>query len=442
MANRKLKNFEYANHIVIDKSRNTQTTETLFFECSNGAVFVICKGSGRENLPLKSSQLAGERIQYYLENEFVDNPASAVYNALIYANGFIFEYARKNPDYNQLQVSCAILLIRDNRAYYSAMGDACIYFFNGRKFNLIARGDVTGHAPEGEITLALHSESPSYMGLSRDVVPYVNEHALVPMVDDMILMSDEVFDDRVSEKYIHKILTDPMPVQTKVYRLADMATRTDEEKGTGLQLISFYNLEHSQREFTPLKLKGAKKPAKEKSGKKPESTASSLENIKKKMDEPLVRVVLIVLAALIIGFMFWDMFIRDSRPVSSSRKTRTEAVTENRMAGEVAEEELTAAQHVVPEDQIYRVQQGDNWSRIYTRFGVCSWFIKNHPPNAGKLDSAENPVAGTQLHIPVLYSAKEELNPDFYQEFSLEKTGSRCENAGEAFLEVFREAHL
>ena len=444
MANKKLKNFEYANHSEKGKSQQINSDEISFFECVNGFVFLICDGNAMENTAAKPSLLAAERIKYYLENEFVEKPSEAIYNALVYANGFIFEYARKNPDFNNPRVSCSILLFRDNECYYSTIGSSCIYFFNGRRIYTIARGDVetsTGKVAGDETV------NGTFLGQKQNIEPYINPEPLNAVNDDIIVLCSDGFYEVINEKSMLKILSDPMPVQTKVYRLIDTAMLSGAEDSVSIQLISFYNLANKNRQFHPLQVKGKKIVKTERPVKKDEPVEGEEEGIKtssnpilEKLEQPAVKYTLIALGALLLAYMFYDMFLFNPVP---QQRIEVTAPVQPPDEEEAAEEPVAEAQdYIIPQDRIYQVRSGDTWSRIYNQFGVCSWFIRNHPPNRGRFDSEGNPIAGTQISIPLLYSSRQDLNPDFYQDFSLEKTGARCENANQAFLNDFREKRL
>jgi serine/threonine protein phosphatase PrpC len=445
MANKKLKNFEYASHTSKGKSKDIHSDDLAFFECINGFVFIICNGKVTGSSEVKPSALTTERIKYYLENEFVENPSDAVYNALVYANGFIYEYARKNPEFNDPRVSCSVLLIRNNESYYCVVGNSTISFFNGKRLFVLASGDESKNQ-SGEKTEDVLTGG-YFLGEKQNIVPEVNREPLIALNDDMVMLSNDGFSDFVPEKHVLKILGDPMPVQTKVYRLTDMAVHAGSEENVSVQLVAFYNLDHTVRKFIPLRLKGKKvlrdisvhrKEKPDDSSDGDNTSQTELSPIMEKLENPAVKYTLLALGVLLVIYMFYDLFLYNPvRPVKLEPTINQEQVTE-----ELQEEVTPIITVKIPEDRIYTVQSGDTWSRIYSEFGVCSWFIRNHPPNRGKFDSADNPVAGSRINIPVIYSSRRDLNPDFYREFSIEKTGTRCENADQEFLDKFKETHL
>ena len=441
MANKKLKNFEYANQTTQGQIPQVNTDRVSFFECINGSVFVITDGRGADETGIKASQLASERIKYYLENEFVEKPWEAVYNALIYANGFIFEQARKDPDIEAMGVSCSCLVIRDNLLYYASIGHSRIYYFNGRRLFLVSQGQSLSREMDSSATKTDDSNDSlvPLLGISGRIEPDVNIEPLVPVDGDMILMTSDGMYNAVHEKSIQKILHDPMPSQTKIYRLLDLANLQGGDDNISAQLITFYNLESAERKFVPIK---SKQTTKEETSR---NVSYYYNELKSQFDEwfsqPVYRIVLVVVAVLLLSYMFYDIFLYNPRPVKNiPREKPATQISEEVADDEPASEDV--ADNNLPEDIVYVVRPGDTWGRVYSEFGVCSWFIINHPENANKFDSSQNPVAGRQIHIPVSYSSKQALNPDFYQEFSLGKTGSRCENANEEFLRNFHEQLL
>lgn len=440
MANKKLRNFEFANHTEKAKKQEIHNDELVFFQCRNGSVFLICQDNDHKGLIFSPARLAAERIRYYLENEYVENAQEAVYNALIYTNGFIYEYARKNKDYEGARVKCACLLIRDNQVYFSSLGKLRIYFHNGRKLFLVSRG-LASAAPDTNPDNTHQSENTEdiLLGAGKQIHPWVNKEPLRPINNDMLMLCSESVFKHVSEKNMMKILCDPMPVQTKVYRLIDMAKQADAEQNMSIQLISFYNIEESERQFVPLSAKETSRPVQKEQ--KPKAASVKVDAVKQKLEQPLVKMALILLGFLLVAYMVYDIFIYNPMPPQRIERVSQDA-EEDKDA--VAEEKARqdADQGRLPSDTLYTIQRGDTWSRIYQQFGVCSWFIRNHEPNQGKFADEESLPVGMQIHIPLLYSAREAYNPHFFREFSLQRTGTRCEYANREFLDRFEAENL
>ncbi|MFW5687831.1 MAG: PP2C family protein-serine/threonine phosphatase, partial [Bacteroidota bacterium] len=390
MANKKLRNFEFAYHTEKGNDRQDNTDEMLFFECDNGSVFLICQDSAEHNLEISPASLAAQRIKYYLENEFVANADEALFNALVYTNGFIYEYGRKHNDYSDVYVHSACILIRDNKVYFAVIGDLAVYFFNGRRPFLLKSGDSEGHTEASAKSDAdtVKSQKEKLLGQSKHIHPVVNHEALVPLNDDMLLMCSHGFYEKVNERNIQKILSDPMPVQTKLYRLLDMASIAGGEENISLHLISFYNLDHTERRFVAID------PKKPRIKKRPESAGTKKDDdeipdnetsgeVGRVIDNPVVRRIILVVAILILAYMFYDIFIRDPMPPVKLENTQQEEPADTEAEStenELLQQSGPESSSNIPGDTLYTVRSGDTWGRIYSRFGVCSWFRRNHTP--------------------------------------------------------------
>ncbi|MFW5891868.1 MAG: hypothetical protein ACOCUQ_00545 [Bacteroidota bacterium] len=344
-------------------------------------------------------------------------------------------------------------MIRNNEVYYSVVGDMLVYFFNGKKIFLAAQGSPSDASNKNKTNL----KKNTLLGQFKNIEPVVNQQPLVPLNGDMILMGTRDLFLNVTAKQIQRVLSDPMPVQTKVLRLTDMGRNISPSSSISIQIIAFYSLSNTIRKFEPVADQSAFKL--KKSLKNPEKTDTTRKEkketgiLEKQLKRPPVRVAIIAFIILLLGYMFYDLFLFDPRPARDIELqtsvteqqdtiiTEDEPVQVEQNQEDQNETEREEDRFTLPNDTTYLVRSGDTWSTIYTRFRVCSWFIKNYPANSGKFDSDDNPVAGSRITIPLLYSSDSELNPEFHQEFSLEKTGNRCQNANENFLDDFYGNH-
>jgi len=219
--------------------------------------------------------------------------------------------------------------------------------------------------------------------------------------------------------------------------------------------VGFYNLGQDTRSFLPGEAPAAARPTgkeeKGPSGPGPLGMRS------------LLWKALVIIAAVFVVYMVYDMFFFNPRPARNIELVESPADTlatedslsaagmppQEALSGEPpsgqepeppAAREAGASPPALPADREYPVRSGDTWGSIYREFEVCSWFIRNHPPNAGKFDRSNNPVAGTILAIPVMYSASQGLNPHYYTEFTTDKVGASCQHANRAFLRRFEES--
>ncbi|MBS4012538.1 MAG: hypothetical protein KGZ97_02090 [Bacteroidetes bacterium] len=415
MATRKLRNFEYAFHS--QEYKGTQQTREVsgVFETGEDYLFVLCSSASNEARDAKAAEIALERISYFFESEYIENPIEALQYAIVYTNGFIQKYASENEGCEGMQAACIVTLIRNSKVYFANVGGNGLYFFNGKKLYPLAAS-----ADEAQDKL---------LGASNEINPFICEHPFVPVDDDTLFICSERFLNCVSEKSVKSILSDPMPLLTKVSRLVDLAGQSCGDDNVSVQLINFYNIENEERSFTP-------------SAESDKGSFVDKVKLPKIIKDPKWNMVLIGAIILFFMYMVYDLFIYDPKPAKRieitgqiEEKPIIETATDIEIKSAVETAKTTKV--TIPADEIYVVKTGDTWGKIYQQFGVCSWFVRTHKSNAGKFDRANNPVAGTRINIPLQYSSKQNLNPDFYQEFSTEKVGGTCQNANENFLKAF-----
>ncbi|MFO7979136.1 MAG: hypothetical protein R6U64_10800 [Bacteroidales bacterium] len=414
MVSRKLKHFEYAGQDEAGPSGDLAIHQQKSFETPNGYVLVMSSCDSPRQAAAQQTATVLERVKYYLDNEVLDDPTQAVQNALLYANGYLFEQQRKQ-DEQPLPVSCLCLLIQEQTVYYSWAGDVNMFLFADKKW------------------IPMVQASGEFLGIQKMIVPGVCDQPVQPVDDDLILIGTGPVNELASGKHARKVLLDNMPAQTKVVRLVKILKDSDHQRALALQLVRFYNMGHQQRTFVP----SSHEPA-------PSVAAGKL--VQDILQLPgrnnVVKTALAVIAFILIGYMVYDLFFSDAQPVArvvspeeTSKEQKDSATVEMNPAVQVAQPEL-------PADVQYTVRSGDTWGKIYGQYEVCSWFIRNHPPNSSLFENTNDPVVGTRLMIPVAYSADSSLNPEYYQEFTTDKVGSSCQNAGTQFLEEFEEEIL
>lgn len=436
---KKLRNFEFGNHTDKGLVRTENEDYLGYFETINGHAFAVCDGMGGAVGGSVASRLAVDCIRIYLENEFFEDPQIAVHNAILFANGQIYDNALKNPDLKGMGTTCLLVLIRDNVVYYGHVGDSRIYLFaSGKLFRLtkdhsvvedmLSHGVITeeeafNHPRKNEILQAL--------GVKAHIEPTLAVSPYKPVDDDILLLCTDGLSSMVKEKAIKRVLDDNMPLQTKAMRLVRMANEAGGHDNTTVQLIQFYNLSNTKRELVPLKIsEETDNPAEDES----QSKIMALLNYR-----PWVKPLVFALAGLFLAYMVYDLFFRNpvkevGKRTTPSEQTQKATDTVASSSSPVASNQLPAVKAPkVPADTVYQVRSGDTWPVIYQKFGVCSWFIKTHPKNKSQLTSGGEPLKNARLHIPLKYSSRQNLNPDFYKEFDNAIIGSGCSNVNEGF---------
>ncbi len=444
MITKKLKNFEYAAlDASIKESNQINNSKVTTFDTPNGYVLLSVVASGNPDDDISTSSIVCERIKYYLDNEILDNAEESVFNALGYTNGYVFELKRKNKLPVDAKASVAFVLVKNLKVYFGWMGDASFLLFNGKR--AYSMGWPLVDVQEQTAGDEMDSQAICYLGARQISKPAVCEQPLVPVDGDILVAGAGKAWEAIKPKVLNGILADSMPLPTKVQRLMGIASENSTEELSALQAITFYNLINADQPIIG-------EPTEQKNE---IQTQNRVKDVKEPLNppidkKPLKRKIIVAACLLAVAYMFYDLFLRD--PVGVAFAPTTEVTTEVNQAeaskpqvvapdinSHKAKPTQSSERPTLPVDVNYTVKNGDIWSNIYLEFEVCSWFIKNHPPNTGKFDREGNPVAGKTIAIPVKYSAKQSLNPNYYTEFSLEKLGRTCQNANTELREAFEK---
>lgn len=433
MATKKLKYFEYAGHAENTVKSGSGAHVHSAFDTPNGFAFVIVGNNIQSDQEDAFCHVAAERLKYYLMHEELEDPAEAVRNAMIYTNGFVYVSLEKQAKQDPGELSCLCVLFKEGKVYYSWVGQVSLYLYAASKLTALTWDVFADHLEET-------SQMPwkmAFLGQAQTVTPGVCQQPYLPVNDDMLLMGTSGLYLDPDEKEIKKVLADSMPTHTKAIRLLKQA---NDDIPAACQLIRFYNLDQEKRSFLPGNQTNILRndPVNELGAE--EAPSGTRKNI--------VAMVLTGLAVCLLFYMVYDLFLFNPRPSKRISQEPELSIAVDTAPVDTAKADVktsgetnsrAAATVSLPEDIIYLVKTGDTWGKIYREFEVCSWFIRNHEANQGKFNQANNPVAGSRIAIPVMYSAKPRLNPNFYAEFTVQKTGTSCQQANAAFITSFRE---
>lgn len=433
MTTRKLNHFEYAGLVQQGQTPLEGLCRQDGFETPNGYAFVLVSSGVYDEQQAGLAGVAMERVRYYLEHETEEDIHAAAINALVYTSGFIYQMSQKDSAVLPGQLSCVCGLFRDGQVSLAWVGDVCAQLFTGKK-PLPLTWLPKNIQDNGQPTW--------YLGLEPLIKPEATATALVPENGDILLLASHEVCMCLQLKAMRRIIQDSMPLQTKVARITRMAMEGSSGATAALLMVGFYNMSGNKRTFiqgSPYDRKrtveqpGETMPEDDEHGMKKQSKGK----ISKRNTNLLFRILALV-ALIAVAYMVYDLFLHDPRPpVRIPTQSPPAAVEETTPPSSPVVGEEAAP--LIPDDVAYNVRQGDTWSRIYNQFGVCSWFIINHTPNTGRFGREGALIAGERLMIPVVYSGRQELNPDFYHEFSIDKVGSGCQQAGREFLNSFQE---
>lgn len=416
MATRKLKNFEFAGCKYFENIDSERLQAFDSFETPNGYVFVVAGSNRLVEGAEQVSEIIIERVRYYFETDHPDNSKEAVCNALVYANGFVYSKAKKEPGFKPGMASVVCVLVVEGKVFYAWLGQASLFLSTGKNKHSLIWPVRSDNESQGNQIL--------YLGQQQIASPGVGEKPLVPVDGDMLIAATGKGWSNIREKIFCSTLADSMPTHSKVQQLAKIAFAEQASQSLAAVLISFYNLNQANRSFSKGQL---------------QDSSSAMDKLLLKIDHLpgglILKPLMIAIVFLIVGYMAYDMFFfNPARPINV--KT---TVAEYQLSAPIAASadlpaaEITQARVAPPPHIQYTVRRGDTWGRIYQQFEVCSWFIREHPDNAGKFDGAGNPNLNSIITIPVRYSASQRLNPAYYHEFATSVVGNACQNVNEAF---------
>lgn len=440
MATRKFSTFEYASLTDAGKSDKAGLHRVDAFETPHGHAFVIVSSEQDDEQQAELCGIAIERIKYYLENEPDEKIDDVSRNALIYTGGYLYQIGQKDPLQQAGKISSLCVLFSDERIYYSWAGNVELFLFTGRRMYLLSwkeeSDDESVHAAnEGEKEPV---EQHGFLGRQAIMAPFSGNGPIEPVNGDMLIMASGSVCRSLHTKDIKRVLQDSMPMQTKAARIMRHSSTGPGECPASIMLLRFHGLNNTERSFGDGQVASKHDSLMKKTEQDSEMGKQSQGKTKKRSFRTL-KTVFGIIGLIIVGYLFYDLFINDPHPPVRVAPTVEEAVvdTDEQVIPDEAEVELADEPVVLPDDVTYVVRGGDTWGRIYTQYGVCSWFIINHPPNTGKFGREGSLIAGQRLDIPLKYSGKAEYNPHYYREFTTDKVGSRCENAGRDFLRAF-----
>ncbi len=438
MATKKFSTFEYAALADTGKSGISGLIRYDVFETPYGYAFVFIINKENTNNQVELSRLAMNRISYYLKNAPDEKTEYVTQNALIYLSGYLYQYCNKNPEYKAGKVSCMCVLLHDEKVYYSCYGSVELLIFTGKRFYLLDSHYSGNDESLADRSLQQHY-SANYLGHQAIIRPFAAATHLEPVADDKLIIIPANLAKHLNTKETKRILCDNMPLQTKAVRIIRELRKHEDDTSFALTLVRFYGFQRKERKLPPGQLI-TKQDVVKKSVEIPVNHQNKAKEKKSNKSHAMIRNILYAVGLIIVGYLFYDLFIKDPHPPISLPDTlRTVDWQTTLVASDTLQDDDHRVTPVLPDDVIYLVRGGDTWGRIYTQFGVCSWFIINHPPNKGRFGREGSLLAGQRLRIPVRYSGKPEYNPYYYREFATEKVGDRCENAGMELRQAFEE---
>jgi protein phosphatase len=211
------------------------TDATIDFKILDGYVFAVCDGhNGEQGHGALASKLVVESIKKYFYNRSYKDMATALTNAVVFANRTLYEQSLKDTKYKNIATTLAILIQRGNNVYYAYAGDSRIYFLRDGNMQLLTRDHVdTPEDPkEQEVRILL--------GRNKDIKFGVCKTPLVVQEHDLFLLATDGLTDYVSKDELLEILKDPnTSPEHKSLQLAESVIETNGADNYSIQVIEF-----------------------------------------------------------------------------------------------------------------------------------------------------------------------------------------------------------
>lgn len=433
MTTKKFSTFEYAAVAGSDKPGAAGIHCQDVFETPMGHAFVVVADENATSEGAELCEVALQRIRYYMEHEPEEEEKNVIENALIYTSGYVFQHYNKDKSEPLKGLSCLCVLFVDGRIYYSWVGDVGLYLFTGKQLYWLTCPDPKKSGSDTVERTA--TKDLPLLGQQAIIAPFSNGDApLKPINGDKLLLTSGSVGKQIHTKATKRILKDSMPLKTKVNRILRDVDPADQSGA--LIMLRFHAVDNKERFIAA----DSKVPPTVQTPKSENVSGEKKAKTHQKTQMPYFQIALWVLGFLVVSYFVYDLFIDDPHPPVAIEIPQPEVGPQEtiHVPEEVVEEAETPP--ALPEDVVYTVRSGDTWGRIYGQFGVCSWFIINHPGNRGKFGRENTLIAGERLQIPVRYSGDPEQNPYYYTHFTSDKVGDGCRNVNRAFLEAFEEA--
>lgn len=232
-------------------SKEYNTDSLIDFSILHGHVFAICDGhDGANGHGALASKMVTESIKKYFFNRSYKDIATALTNAVAYANYSLFELVTKDSKYQGIGSTLAILIYRGGKVYYAYAGDSRIYLVKNNSIQLLTRDHLnqTDDVPSAEVSILL--------GKSKNIRFGVSKNPLMAEAGDCFLICSDGLTDVIQDEEVLQILDDQNT--SPEHKSLQLIEKVQALKGKGdisVQVIEFTQVEESQKSKKPLNLK-------------------------------------------------------------------------------------------------------------------------------------------------------------------------------------------
>ena len=242
--------FKYSSKTDIGAKRTINEDAIAFFESQNGAVWITCDGMGGHKGGQLASNSALKNIQYYLEQQYFEDPKIALLNAINYANLQVFELGQKEALPN-MGTTIVVVIIREHQMWYAHIGDSRLYQVIDNQLNQLTKDHsyVQYLLDKGAITESEAEQHPYKNRLTRalgvqKVMPVeICEQPIAMNVGDTYLICTDGLTNMVPLEQIKTIALSEISLEEKTEQLITYANFGGGNDNISITLITATNPE-------------------------------------------------------------------------------------------------------------------------------------------------------------------------------------------------------
>lgn len=249
----------YSNSVIGNVRKAQEDSCGIELMTVNGDLFVVCDGMGGHVGGKMASEIAVKSILDYLKKEKYADPASALDEALQFANMQILGYAEEHPELKGMGTTACILLLQDTYAYIAHAGDSRIYLYVPDKHQLhritkdhsyvqtlVDAGQITDDEAESHPNKNIITKA---LGIKKDLAPTIQTNPLQVKKGDVFLICSDGLSGMVSDQNILRILEQDMPLAQKGDDLINAALINGGVDNITMELIEISDSPFSNRIF-------------------------------------------------------------------------------------------------------------------------------------------------------------------------------------------------
>lgn len=466
----------------VGKVRDENQDSIGFSKSENGDIFVVCDGMGGHAGGQTASSIAVDSIMEYMNTEIYPDIKEAMSNSIKYAHSKIREAADADPKLKGMGTTVVMLVIKEDKAYISHVGDSRIYLLSDNKLYRLTKDEsyvqmLIDREVINEEEAETHprkSELLQAMGTKEKVFPVVAEEAILPKNGDVFLLCSDGLSGMVNDLTIQATIKNTeKSIKERGDELMQLALNAGAKDNVSIHLVNVSGSNYIETKFVDqsnvailtttqydeINEDNTKTLIEEETEKIEEDSQRNNDTIpdidevlntdsnekeqslftKFLQNKYLLGIsILIVVATAFMLFQTDDkykvyflenelnnefVFNKEFKDTVEAEKYLKEELNKNQIAGFIQFEEINSdtIKSTIKKTR-YTVKEGDTWETIYREYGVCSCFIKIN----NNKSKTYNPEIGDELVIPVQYSSLEKLNKEKYTDYTEDKVGKSC----------------